>query len=227
MPLGPQPPNFSPSPTALPSNTDTIYDSSTYLSADFLSARSPIDFLSSGQSTVNRGTESPEAFFTAALGSSEEKRVERLVKVVGGFSKGEGFSDGLYKRLSGWSHIFWSKQEVGFDDGSIPETAFEAGVAHRLRQLKQVRHKIRKKDWGDTRLWLVFVAHEVEYISQWEHIYLYTSRGVDSMSAAIKMATKYLDTASGDYKRGRNIVQVMKKGGPAWVLEDGGLPQSK
>ena len=227
VPLSSQPPSVSPSSTALPS-ADTIYDSSTPLPADLPSTRSPTDFLSSGQSAVDPGTESPEAFFAGALGSSEEdEKVKQLASVVRGFPTAEGFSDGLCKRLSGWSCFFRSKPEVGFEDGSIPETEFEVGVAHRLRQLKHARHKIRRKNWEDTRLWLVFLAHEVEYISQWEHINLYTSTGVDAMSAAIKMATKYLDTASGDNKRGRNIVQVMKEGGPASLLEDGGLPQSK
>jgi hypothetical protein len=154
--------------------------------------------------------------------------VKQLASVVRGFPTAKRFSDELPKRLSRWSYFFRSKPERGGSkDGSIPETEFEVGVAHRLRQLKHARHEIRRKNWGDTRLWLVFLAHEVEYISKWEHINLYTSIRVDAMSAAIKMATKYLDTASGDNKRGRNIVQVIKEGGLASLLEDGGLPQSK
>ena len=221
---GSQPSSVSPSLTTLPLTTDAIYDSLTPLLADLPPSRpSTTDFRSSGQSTVD----GPEAYFTAVLGSSEEKRAQRLISVARGFSEAERFSDGLFKRLSGWSRIFLSKREAGFEDGSLPETEFEAEVAHRLRQLEQARHKIRRKDWGDTRLWLVCLAHEIEHISQWECINLYTSRGVDPMSAAVKMATKYLYTASGDYKRSRNVVQIMKEGGPASLLEDGGLPQSK
>ena len=187
--------------TALPSTIDTTYDSSAPLSVD---------------------PESPEAIFTALLGSSQIKRVERLSSVVRGFSK--GFSDGFDERLSAW-HNFWSEREVGYEGGSIPGT-FELEVSRRLHRLKQARYRIRNRDWVARRLWLIFLVHEVEYISQWEHIELYTSRGVDPMSAALKMATKYLYTAKGDYKRGKNIVRVMKEGGPASVLEDGGLAQS-
>ncbi|KAL5315980.1 hypothetical protein ACEPPN_016854 [Leptodophora sp. 'Broadleaf-Isolate-01'] len=167
--------------------------------------------------------ESFKAFFVAALGSSEEIRVARLTSVVESFSK--GFSDGFKTRLSEW-HSFWPKLDVVFESGPIPETVFEAGVACRLRRLGQARSKIKKKDWVATRLWLLFLAHEVEHISQWEHVDLFTSRGVDSMSIAIKMATKYLGTAKRDYKRAKKILQVMKEGGPASVLENGGLPQS-
>ncbi|CAG8982691.1 hypothetical protein HYALB_00000972 [Hymenoscyphus albidus] len=208
----------------LPSATDTTYGLLGQIHHPSIIAST--DFLSSSQINIEPRTESPEAFFIAALGSSEEKRVKRLVSVVRGFSKADEFSVGLHQNLSGWLYIFKSEPEVGFEDGSAPETAFEAGVAQRLRQLKQARCKMKEK-WADTRLWLVFLAHEVEYISQWEHISLYTSRGVDSMSAAIKMATKYLDKANGDYKRGRNIIQVMKEGGPASLLESGCFPQSR
>jgi hypothetical protein len=230
MPLGSHLPGVSPPSNTLASATDTI------LSANLPSIRST-GLLSLGQSTVDPGTKSPKVFFTAALGSSEKKRakertkervkerVERLVSVVQGFSTAKGFTDGLYKHLDRWSCIFQSKPEVGFEDGPIP-AGFEAEVAHRLRRLEQARHKIKKKNWGDTRLWLVCLAHEVEYISQWEDIDLYTSKGVNRMSAAITMAEKYLSTTSGDNKRGRNIVQVMRVGGPASLLEDGGMPQS-
>jgi hypothetical protein len=127
--------------------------------------------------------------------------------------------------LSGWSHIFLFKSEEGLGDESIPKTEFEAGVAHRLRQLEQARHHIR--DYGDTRLWLVCLAHEIEYISQWKNIYLHTDRGVDAKSAAITMAAKYLKTAKSDFKRSRNIVQIMKEGGPAYLTENARFPQSK
>jgi hypothetical protein len=230
VPLSSQLPGVSPSSTGLPSTTDTIYDLSTPSLADLLSTRPSTDFLSSGPTAVGPGTENPEAFFTAALGSSEEKkrvkRVKLLVSVVRGFSKTEGLSNGLYKRLSGWPRIFRPKPEVGFEDGSVPETAFEAKVARRLHRLKQARQDIPKGGWEASRLWLVLLAHEVEYISQSEYIDLYTSRGVNPMSAAIKMAKKYLDTAGNDHRRGRNIVQVMKEGGPASLLLGEDTPSS-
>ncbi|KAH9205063.1 hypothetical protein DL95DRAFT_451403 [Leptodontidium sp. 2 PMI_412] len=165
-----------------------------------------------------------EAFFAAALGNSKKMKVEQLVGVVRGYS--EGFSDGFNQRLSRW-YNFWPEPEAVLEGGPILEMVFEDGVACRLRRLGQARSKIEKKDWGATRLWLLFLAHEVEYISQWEHIYLWTSRGVDPMSAAIKMATNYLPTAKSNYQRARNIVQIMKEGGPASVLENGGLPQTQ
>ncbi|KAH6714039.1 hypothetical protein BKA61DRAFT_674650 [Leptodontidium sp. MPI-SDFR-AT-0119] len=210
--------------TALPSIADTICNSSTPLAAGLPSIRSSTDHLSSGQSIVDPVTEGLEAFFAAALGSSKKMKVEQLVGVVRGYS--EGFSDGFNQRLSRW-YNFWPEPEAVLKGEPILEMVFEAGVACRLRRLGQARSKIEKKAWGATRLWLLFLAHEVEYISQWEHIYLWTSRGVDPMSAAIKMATNYLPTAKSDYQRARNIVQIMKEGGPASVLENGGLSQTK
>ena len=208
---GSQPPSVSRS-TALPSTTTNA------ILAAGLPATSSTDLLSSGQN--DPGTESLEAYFTAAL-LKPEKRVKQIVSVVQGYSKSRGFSDGFYNRLSRWSLIFPSNLEV-----DLPETPFETKVAHRLHRLRQARQNIKNKDWGDTRLWLILLAHEVEYISKWEYIDLFTSRGIDPMAAATKMATKYLDTAGGDYKRARNIVQVMKEGGPASLLENGGLAQS-
>lgn len=235
MPPGSRPLGVSPSSAALPSTTDTIYDPLTL--SDLPSTTSSTDALSSGQNTVDPGTESPEAFFTAALERSEQKwvkratqeklaeRVERLVSVVRDFAQPEIFSDEFSEYFFGWSRMFLSKPEVRFEDGSVSK--FEAGVSLRLRQLKHARHNIKKKDWWNTRLWLVFLVHEVEYISQWEHIELYTCRGIDAMAAAIQMAIKYLDTARADWKRGRNIIYLMEKGGPALLLGNSGLSQSR
>ncbi|KAH6714034.1 hypothetical protein BKA61DRAFT_656573 [Leptodontidium sp. MPI-SDFR-AT-0119] len=176
---------------------------------------------------VGAGRDSPEAFFTAVLTNSEERqekranRVKRLARVVRNFSRAEAF-DGLCINSSRWSDIFLSKSEASFEAGSRPETTFEIEVANRLHRLKQSGQKIRKGDWQARRIWLICVAHELECISQWEDIDRYTSRGVDKMSAAIRIAKKYLGTAGGDRKKGRSIIQVMEEGGPAAVLLDDG-----
>jgi hypothetical protein len=46
------------------------------------------------------------------------------------------------------------------------------------------------------------------------------------MSAAIKIAKKYLDTAGNNHKRSRNIVQVIKERGPASLLLGEDTPSS-
>lgn len=66
----------------------------------------------------------------------------------------------------------------------------------------------------------------MEHISQWKDIQLYTSRGVDRVSAAMSVAEKYLETVKADYKRSRNIVQILKEGGPAALLQSGDTPSS-
>jgi hypothetical protein len=223
VPLGSQLPTVSPPSTGLPSITNTTYDLSRPSLADLPPTRPLTNFLPSSQSTVGAETESLKEFFTAVLGSPDEKRVQRLVRVVQGFCKAKELPDGLYERLwPEWSRIFRSPPEVGFEAGS----KFETEVAYRLRRLMQARQNIRKGDWEVSRLWLVFLAHEVEHISRWESIDLYTSRGIDPMSAAIKIAKKYFDTADVNYKRSRNIVQLLKEGGPASLLEDGDTPPS-
>jgi hypothetical protein len=181
------------------------------------STRPSTNLLLLSPNAVGPGTESPEAFFTTALGSSEEKeQVKRLLGIAQTPSKP---SDGLYKRFwSGRSRIFQSELGVSYEAGPIPKTAFEAEVADRLRRLKQARQNIGRKDWEADRFWLVFLAHEVEYISQSVHIDPYTSQGVNSSSAARKMVERYLDTVGDDYKRCSKVVQVLKEGGPASLL---------
>lgn len=134
-----------------------------------------------------------------------------LAGVVQGFSTEEELSGKLIKHFS-HKYICPAEPEVGVEDGSNP--TFETKVARRLCRLKRSRLQIWD-DWGARRLWLVLIIHEMDHISQSEDIKIYTSRGVNQMSAAMKMAKKYLDTVYGDYKRGRNIVEVMEKGGPA------------
>jgi hypothetical protein len=197
------------------------------------------DFLPSGQSTVGPGIESPEAFFTAALGRSEKERVkgrskeervkervELLVGVVEGFSKAKERPDGLRKSFwSRWPPIFGSAPEAEVE--STPKT-FEAGYTDRLRRLRQIGQDIRKGDWEASRLWLICVAHELEHISQWEGIDAYTSKGVDRRSAAAKIVEKHLGKWGSDLlKRCGNIVHLMTEGGPAAVLLDnGGRPRT-
>ena len=121
--------------------------------------------------------------------------------------------------------------QLGCDDEIITATQFEIGVSYRLRRLKKTRDTIEKrkhdkreekKQWGDIRLWLVCLAHEVDYISQSEDIIPYAWKGINRKSAAIKMATKYPPTAARDYKRSSPFVQFMTDGGPASILVKGG-----
>ena len=74
--------------------------------------------------------------------------MERLVKVVQGFSKAKELSNGLDKSFwSKWPRIFRPEPEVGVEAESTPKT-FEARLVDRLCRLKQIRQKIRKGDWG-------------------------------------------------------------------------------
>ena len=217
------PPDSQPcsAPTGLPSTTCILYDSSTAPALVDLPLSRPLtDYPLSSQSTR---TENPETYFTAVFGRGEEKRVKRLVRVVEGFSKAKELSDESYKNFgTRWTQIFKSESEAG----SISKVGFEAEVANRLCQLKQARQNIGGKDWEAGRAWLISLAHEVEHISQWKDIQLYTSRGVDRVSAAMSVAEKYLETVKADYKRSRNIVQILKEGGPAALLQSGDTPSS-
>ena len=157
----------------------------------------------------------------------KQEQVKRLVRTAQGFSEAKELSDEFYTGFwSKWPPIF-SAPEVGSDGSGFEAGSFEAGVGRRLRRLKQAHQNIQKKDWEAERLWLVCLAHEVEHISQWEGIEQYTSQGVDPISAAITMAEYSMGEVKDHHKRGRNIVQVMKEGGPAaMLLEDGGTPRS-
>lgn len=151
--------------------------------------------------------------------------MNRLTSIAQSLSKAGEPSDGLYK-------LFWSERlcifrpEVDFEAGPIPETNFEAEVACRLRRLKQARQNIEKADWEAGSLWLIFLAHEIEYISQSRYISYYTDQGVNSSSAARRIVEKYLHISGNDYKRCRNIIQVIKIGGPASLLIDPYTPRS-
>jgi hypothetical protein len=223
VPLDSQLPRFSPSPTGLPSTAGAIYDLSTPSLPDPPPARPPSDFLPSGDTTVGPGIENPAAFFTAALGTLTKERLKRLVGVVEGFSTAEELPGGSHKPFcSGWPCI--SKPEVGSNAESAPKI-FEDEFADRLCRLKQIGKIIRKEDWEANRIWLICVAHEVEHISKSEGIDAYTSKGVDRVSAATKIVKKNLGLTKEDFKRMRNIFQVMKEGAPAAVLiDDGGRP---
>jgi hypothetical protein len=153
--LGSQLPRVSPL-TGLPLTIDTIYDLSTPSLLNPLSTRPSSDFFLLGQSTVSPRIESPEAFFTAALGRFEEERVKRrfkeervkervklLVGVVEGFFKVKERPDGSF--WSRWPPIFGSKLELGSKAESISKT-FEARYTDKLRRLKQIRHGIQKED---------------------------------------------------------------------------------
>ena len=63
----------------------------------------------------------------------------------------------------------------------------------------------------------------MEYISQWEGIDVYTSRGVDRRSAITKIVAKHLEIGANNLlKRCNNIVYLMTEGGLAVVLLDNG-----
>lgn len=220
VPLGSQPPRVSPSSTGLPPTVDTIYDLSAPSLLDPPSGRPSSGFLPLDRSTVGPEVESPEAFFTSVLGESKEKRVKRLVGIVEGFSKAKELPDKLDKSFwSRWPLIFGPEPEVGSE-------AIQAGYTDRLRRLKQTRQSIRKGEWEAHRLWLICVAHEVEHISLWEGIDAHTSQGVNRLSAATKIVEEHLGEEGKEIpKRCRNIVHLMKEGGPAAVLlDDGGRP---
>jgi hypothetical protein len=182
---------------------------------------------SDDQSTVRSREESPRAFFTAALGRPEEKRMKRLIDVAEGFSAAKRLSDESNNPFClKWPRISEPGPEVGSKAKSTPET-FEVEIAHRLYRLKQIRQDIRRGDWNTGRLWLICLTHEVEHISRCEGIDAYTTRGVGRVSAAIKMVGKYLGPLNDYLKRSKNIFQIMKEGGPAAVLlDDGGRPAS-
>ncbi|KAF4637521.1 hypothetical protein G7Y89_g549 [Cudoniella acicularis] len=227
VPLGSHLPRVSPSSTSLPSTADNIYDLSTPSSSHPQSTQPSSDFLQSSQNTIGPIAESPEAVFTAKLGSSNERRVKRLVKVVQGFSKAKELSNGLDRSFwSRWPRIFGPEPEVGCEAESTPKT-FEARLADRLCRLKQIRQQIRKSDWEASRLWLLCLAHEVEHISQWKGIDAYTSTGVSRVSAAIEIIEKHLGvvTENDDIKKSRNVSQIFEVGGPAaLLLDDAGRP---
>ncbi|KAH8591183.1 hypothetical protein B0O99DRAFT_690789 [Bisporella sp. PMI_857] len=206
-----RPPCISRSSTGFPLVTNTVYDPL---------IPSPPD-LSSGQATGDPGAENPHIFFTAKLGGSNEKRVKRLVDVVQNFSNAEklsGESCELFARQ--WSRVFNSEPDAEYNAEFILETAFETKVASRLRRLKIARPKIRKRDEKGERLWLVYLAHEVEYISQHNDIDHYTAKGVGRMSVAKTIARRYLDSATSNYKRSQNFVELLKEGGPSSLIED-------
>jgi hypothetical protein len=225
VPLGSQPPRVWPSSSGLPSSINTIHNLSTPLS-DPPPTRPSSDVLPLGQSTVGPRVESPKAFFTAALGRrSTESRVNRLVDVVNGLSRAEVLPDGWHKHFhSEWRRTSGSEPEAGSE--ATPK-AFEAEAADRLYRLKQIRQNMRRDDWEASRLWLICLHHEVEHISKWEGIDVYTSKGVDRVSAAIKIVEQHLSSVKDDLKKRNNIFQVLQEGGPAAVLVDnGGRPPS-
>jgi hypothetical protein len=153
--------------------------------------------------------------------------VKRLVKVVQGFSKAKELSNGQDKSFwSRWPRIFRPEPEVECEAESTPKT-FEARLADRLCRLKQVRQQIRKGDWEARRLWLLCLAHEVEYVSQWKGIDGYTSKGFDGVCAAIDIIKKHLGEVieTDDIKKSRNVFQIFEVGGPAaLLLDDAGRP---
>lgn len=103
---------------------------------------------------------------------------------------------------------------------------FIYSVASRLARLKTAHDKLERDDWQANRIWLLCLAHEVEYIAQWNHIYLLTSRGIGAMSAAKRLAKEYIDTVDRDLKRGKNIVRILMEEGPTSLLLDGDTPSS-
>ena len=153
------------------------------------------------------------------LGSSEKKGIERLASIAQRLPKAEELPDGLYGD-------FWSKRSRIFQPES-GQMESETEVAYRLRRLKQAHQNIGTKDPEARRFWLVFLAHEVEYISRSEDINHFTSQGVNSSSAAKKMVQKELGIKDRDFKRCGNISKVMKEGGgPAALLINGDIPSS-
>lgn len=216
-----------PSLTSLPSTINNIYDLSTPSLAYPQSTQRVPHPPQSSQNTIGPVAESPEEFFTAQLGSSNERRVQRLVEVVQGFSKTKELSNRLDKSFwSQWPRIFRPEPEVGCEAESIPKV-FEARLADRLCRLKQIRQKQRKSDWEASRLWLLCLAHEVEHISQWVGIDAYTFRGVRRVSAAISIIKSHLGDVikNEDIGKSRNVFRIFKVGGPAaLLLEDAGRP---
>lgn len=112
--------------------------------------------------------------------------------------------------------------------GSNPQSTLqisEAEVFKKLDRLKQIRQNIPKGDWEARRLWLLCIQLEIEHLSKWEGIDAYTTRGVDRLSAAVKIVEKQIGPVKDSLKRSRNIFQVMKEGGPAAVfIDDDGRP---
>jgi hypothetical protein len=151
-----------------------------------------------------------------STGASAEESSQQLANTTHDSST-LNISNRLHERLSGWSNIFSEE---------IPITPFEEDVARRLRPLGQARLTLTSNTPLNTRLYLVSLHHEIQYISQCPEIQDYTGRGVESMSAAIKLATKFLAPAAPDYKRSKNMVHIMREGGPASILEQWGILQS-
>lgn len=186
------------------------------------SSPSSTGFPSTANTTYDSDPPSTEEYFKT-LGDFTEKRLKLLVGVVQGFSEARGLTDGFYRH-------FWSGRQYLFrfpevaSDGSLLETLLETGVPYRLRRLKQIRQNIQKGDREANRLWFICLAHEVEHISKWGGIGGYTRKGVDRVSAAIEIVECYLGDLSKnlDIKKSRNILQIMKEGGPAAVLFDDG-----
>lgn len=186
-----------------------------------------------GYSDVGPGAENPAAFFNTVLGSSaDKKRVGRLVHIVHGFCRSGGISDESTTRfMDAWSRIFLSGTAVTTDvvEGSIPiPSSWDASIGQRLRRLRRARQNVggEKRNWEYRRLWQLLLAHEVEHISQSEHVKLYTARGVGALTVALKMAEAYLESVHEDYKKALVMVQVMAEGGPASLLQDGNAPPS-
>ena len=166
-------------------------------------------------------TTSPKEFFTAALGESKEKRVEQLTTIAERISTAEYPSDVV--------DTLCSRQLSSLLDQNArpaPESDFRTRTAQRLSRLNGLRKDIKRKDRVAQRLWLVLLAHEIQYISQSDEIQDYTDKGVNSIAAAKRIAEKELDITSNDYKKRRNILKIMSEGGPASLLLDRDAPSS-
>jgi hypothetical protein len=229
-----QPFSDSPSSTGFSSTADTPYDFSTVATSTDPSPARPSTDLSSSSRSSDRRAESLEAFFAAELETEinnekqrkqRKKRVQQLARAVQGFTEYKEPPDTFYRD-------FWSVTSQifnGHEAGSAPKGDLKAEVAYRLGRLGKARNRIPSKDEITRRLCLVFLAHDVEYISRQEG--METSKGVGKKSTAMQIAAEALSEAPeevqsvlkgvrSDCKGCRNYMDLVEEG-PSLLLEVG------
>lgn len=168
-----------------------------------------------------------ENFFAAATGQHQKGRLDRLVDAAKRFPDIETITNrALEEFLYEWSSAF--------DYRGVSQTTvdtFANKVAYRLQGLNRLQQNLERRDEKNQvarRLILILLAHEIEHISQSESIQLFTSYGITGVSAAKDMVKQHLmrHNLDDDYKRSRNVVQLMRQGGPASLLHAGRVTSS-
>jgi len=154
--------------------------------------------------------------FTAAGKASKYDLLNQLQE----FDESE--NDSVARLSNFWSrekrkNIFDTISEISVEDLSQKETA-EVDSSKRLRRLEQARNCINEAgtDWETKRILLIFLAHELDYISKSD--FIETSRGMSKVAASKIFIRRNITVSDVDWKRCRNVQQILQIGGPASLL---------